>query len=458
MRQPALLVLLSWWLMWVADAKNLPALSPQASKPNRNAQMRPLRIQTATGSNFQQISMCQLPGHLLPLTKCRADQDGDFKRAALADFQMRLDESSSELSGLISSYWQEFSRLTMDLVQVAKEGTLSRLRLGRVQDEWQRNQHELAIRRLFEAMQKFVADASSERPLELGAELSLFFRRLTLVQLKQNLDQRLVAAGHEQREVDLECLGGNLASEESLDRLLAGLQLSLSASSQAAQLKLGQSIRKSLEFARTLLSSLSFTNEMFHNLTQRATEWMPQASCHQALARMSVCPQCYPNERMRAGLPVCEPFCLNVVRGCMNDVYELDRFWSDHVRSLASFKTNMIQMNNIENVMLTLDDKLTELVAGMQLQPAGNNAVRNNGTTSKLGSPSSNLNSNTNVNSNPNSNSNVNANANANESQQDTSEQLAVNGQLSILEVSLVRAGEVFAECTCILVGGWRDS
>lgn len=139
------------------------------------------------------------------------------------------------------------------------------------------------------------------------------------------------------------------------------------------QMKLTLSIRHSLEFARTLLSSLNLAHEMLVNITLRPDDWMPAQACHAALMRMTVCQQCHepgPHQQPRPyyAAPPCENYCLNVVNGCMNDLYDLNRFWSEHINALAHFKENMIQMNNIENVMSTLDDRLLAFMATLQQQ------------------------------------------------------------------------------------------
>lgn len=402
------------WCIWQAHARNLDAI-PAAPSGQRGA----LRAPAATSGpvrafvvapapsrlanlqqsvmnpsmrgprplqpvSFYQVSMCQLPAHLLAGSKCKADQEAELKQIALKDFQARLEESSLELRLLLHSYWDEFTRLALDLVLVARNGTLSRLHQLHL-DDWQLSQHEQAVRRLFDTMQLYLSpqqhletalDFGLQRLAELNSELSLFFRRLLLLQVKRVLDGRLGVGG---RELDLDCLSANLASDGALERLLSALKMPPLDQIQANQSKLVQSIRKSLEFARTLLSSLGLTNEMFQNLTQRTQDWIPRSSCELALARMSVCPQCYPSGAATSQQAPCEPFCLNVIRGCMNDIYELDRFWSEHVNALAAFKTNMIQTNNIENVFSNLDEKLIEFIVNLQ-QPMW---TMNNNSASK---------------------------------------------------------------------------
>lgn len=242
----------------------------------------------------------------------------------------------------------------------------------------------------------------------LSGELSDYFRQLYLIQLKQQLEARRATTGS---RFELECLSKNLRTQQQVERALEELvehsraspsdQEHQSGRSQLTldQLKLSQSIKQSLEFARTLLSSLTMADEMFQQLTERTNEWMPHSACHQALAKLTQCPQCYqpprptnrthqqpnlgrilgqsPAAEQVSGAP-CENYCLNVVRGCMNDIYELNRFWSDHVAALSRFKINMIQMNNIENVMSSLDERLANFVVKLQQQYSNRTSANTN--------------------------------------------------------------------------------
>lgn len=347
----------------------------------RQSVVRPLSQQTV---NHNHVSVCVLPDHLRQQSRCDNRQEDDFKRTALAEFQSKLKETSSELRQLLASYREEFRTLSLDLVLFAKDNTLKRLL------QYDLQQHYESTRHLFDSMYSHLTSyetishyddsvSRAEYPLnsvaDINHEIGTYFNRLHLIQVKRLLDQRLSSTG----EVDLECLTANLQSQQQVEQIFGEI-LSVGATSQEQQhlpmdqMKLTLSIKQSLEFARTLLSSLTLANEMFNNLTHRSAEWLPKSSCHQALMRMSVCQQCYPsatptNRSHPNDLPPpCEPYCLNVVRGCMNDIYELNRFWSDHISSLSRFKTNMIQMNNIENVMSSLDEKLVNFIIKLKQQ------------------------------------------------------------------------------------------
>lgn len=409
----------------------------QQHQPNIRPLVHPLNHQRPSSFNSHN-SLCHLPDHLLAETKCTPDLDSDFKRSAIAEFQVKLGETSLELRQILSSYLDEFRSLSLDLVLVANNNTLSRLQqqhYHQQQQHLQQNQkstshsssnQELyydfhqqyeATKRLYDSIYNHLANydtsaasasatsvadldgptlsnghnqnhptsfsssSSSNSVADINHEINDYFRRLYLIQVKKLLDQRLTPSS---AEVNLECLGANLHSQQQVEDILNELNNPLGIHISHEQSKLSQSIKQSLEFARTLLSSLSLSNEIFRNLTNQASEWMPNEACHQALARMTICPQCYNsattfrlsrlsainnnNNYLLIAQPACENYCLNVVRGCMNDIYELNRFWSDHINALTRFKTNMIQMNNIENVMSSLDEKLVNFMTKLNQQ------------------------------------------------------------------------------------------
>jgi len=412
----------------------------QASGQRQQSRLQQAAREPARGpisQHYKQISLCSLPSHLLAQTKCRADQESEFKRTAMAEFQSKLDETSLELRHLLVSYWEEFRSSTLDLVLISKNNTLNRLQdhadlqsHHHHQHQQQQQQHYFeATSRLFDSVfahlasyenadfeqmangRRFQQEASGHETqqsafvADINHELALYFRRLYLVQVKRLLDFGFVPQNH---EIDFECLSANLISQQQVKQALA--ELSGQPSEQAGgrlkwlaseQLKLSHSIRTSIEFARTLLGSLKLTSEMFHNLTHHADRWMPQHSCQQALARMTVCPQCLSsaNEespfarfgapKLASLAPPCEGYCLNVVRGCMNDIYELNRFWAEHVGAMERFKTSMIRSNNIENVMSDLDEKLLAFVTNLHLQysSAPSAAAAAASTTTQASSP-----------------------------------------------------------------------
>lgn len=409
---------------------------------NNNAFFRPNHNNQYQNS-LPKLNICQVPESQLNQTKCSPDFEAQFKRGALAEFQAQLSESSLELRNLISTYWLDFRHHSLDLIRFGQRQTRTRILNEQLKTpasskmpDWMYSQWVESSWRLYDTMishlnsslqttnnqdssnnqqQQFMINNNNNGQLtseqldlaqmslnELNTDLNSFIRRLHLMQAKSLLDQRLEPIGFNmQNQMDLECMSANLVSQVQVDSLMNELigYSSLNLDSQlewsrrqavlvAEQTQLTQSIRQSLEFARTLLSSLTLAREMFNNLTQRTIDWMPHSSCHNALTRMTFCPQCSPQYPNSATAPAyatttatsplpqtttiqvvpCENYCLNVLRGCMNDIYELNRFWNDHVSLLNRFKSNMIQMNNIENVMSNLDENLVTFIMRLAQQ------------------------------------------------------------------------------------------
>lgn len=417
---------------------------------------------------IEPLRMCQLSEPLMQMTKCRAQQEEDFKRTARAEFQEKLRETSSELRQLLASHLKEFRTVSLSLISFAESETV--LKMNSLGGKQQGTGYELsnqldATRQLFRALLKHLANYQGGSggggvPFHAGAqqrgafystvadinqEIGYYFKRLHLIQLKRVLEQRMQMRHLPQVSLSIDCLDANLITQQHVESVLSelvdnstatttppqGPQVSAEVvSTSGEQMKLTLSIKQSLEFARTLLSSLSLANDMFRNITELVDDWMPNEQCHRALARMTVCQQCHPSlssasasqqqgtspgagastlaslrrwvplassaSASAAGVPFaadaagsapmrlvsqttpaqnpifmaapCENYCLNVVGGCMSDLYELNRFWSEHVSALTRFKTNMIQMNNIESVMSTLADRLIGFMSKLRQQ------------------------------------------------------------------------------------------
>lgn len=412
------------------------------------------------GSNLshsvEPLRMCQLSEPMMQMTKCKAHQEEDFKRTARAEFQEKLRETSAELGLLLGSHLKEFRAVSLSLISFAESETMLKMqhssshRLSSSSSELS-NQLD-ATRQLFRALAKhlqnyqtFSAGSTYAQQVrysyssvaDINQEIGYYFKRLHLIQVKRVLEHK------QQVALNLDCLDANLPTQQHVEAILGELVAESSSapvaedsnanhtsSISSEQMKLTLSIKQSLEFARTLLSSLSLANDMFRNITERVDDWMPNEQCHRALARMTVCQQCHPSSSsssssshhqqqqqvsgsLRRWVPLasssssstpfggadsppaapmrlvassasatgasafvaapCENYCLNVVGGCMSDLYELNRIWSEHVSALSRFKTNMIQMNNIESVMSSLADRLLAFTGRLRQQY--NNAI-----------------------------------------------------------------------------------
>jgi hypothetical protein len=437
--------------------------TPPAHPYNHQQRFQQQQPATTTSRHYQVPAMCHIQEHLKPYSRCLGRDEARLNGTALAEFRSKLEETSSDLRQLLELHLLEFRSHSLGLVLLARNETLNKLHHHHQQQQqaadgggsavWAQAATTSATKRLFDAMHAHLlsyqqlangplggpSPADQQRPSStvgpldpLGQEISSYFKRVHLIQLKRMLDASLAAATNSRQQhmlVDFQCLDKNLPSqthvEKALEELASSSMLagggapdnndssskskndnnnnalryfSTPARHHLEQARLALAMKQSLEFARTLLGSLNLSAEMLNNITRRVDDWMPSQACHAALAQMTVCQECHvSSSAASAADPIggimspaavpCENYCLNVARGCMNDLYELNSFWAANLNALSQFQTNMIQSNNIENVMSSVDARLLNFLKRLETQygtsgvAAGGAGGESNGTS-----------------------------------------------------------------------------
>ncbi|XP_073697895.1 glypican-5-like [Garra rufa] len=84
--------------------------------------------------------------------------------------------------------------------------------------------------------------------------------------------------------------------------------------------------------------------------------------CKRGLLRMSYCPHC---QGLTNNKP-CMGYCLNVVRGCLANLAEVDAHWREFVRSLEVLSTRMHGAQDLEQVLLGVHGLVRDAVAHAQ--------------------------------------------------------------------------------------------
>ncbi|NXO75569.1 GPC5 protein, partial [Sitta europaea] len=101
---------------------------------------------------------------------------------------------------------------------------------------------------------------------------------------------------------------------------------------------------RSLLPSRTFLQALNLGIEVIN-----ATDHLHfSRDCSRALLMMQCCPHC-------RGLTLSKPcmgYCLNIVRGCLADVAEVDAHWRDYVQSLEELSGALSGAHSMEHVLL----------------------------------------------------------------------------------------------------------
>ncbi|XP_009462342.1 PREDICTED: glypican-5-like, partial [Nipponia nippon] len=101
---------------------------------------------------------------------------------------------------------------------------------------------------------------------------------------------------------------------------------------------------RSLLPSRTFLQALNLGIEVINTTDHLHFS----KDCSRALLRMQYCPHCQ-------GLTLSKPcmgYCLNVIRGCLANVAEVDLHWRGYIQSLEELSSAMSGMYDIEHVLL----------------------------------------------------------------------------------------------------------
>ncbi|XP_064817383.1 glypican-5-like [Oncorhynchus masou masou] len=121
---------------------------------------------------------------------------------------------------------------------------------------------------------------------------------------------------------------------------------------------LANQIGKSGVGGRVLLQALHLGVEVI-NTTDRLVF---SRECRRALLRMQYCPHCH-------GLTLSKPcmgYCLNVMRGCLASMAEVDPHWREFVRSLEGLSARMHGTQDLEQVLLGVHAVVHDAVAHAQ--------------------------------------------------------------------------------------------
>ncbi|KAG1708525.1 Glypican-5 [Nymphon striatum] len=117
--------------------------------------------------------------------------------------------------------------------------------------------------------------------------------------------------------------------------------------------KTAEHITKSFNAAHTLLQALNLGIEVI-NTTDHSTI---DPECSKQLTRLVYCPHC---QLGLVNAKPCNGYCLNVIRGCLSNIAELDQPWNDYVTAMSSMTSLMKGAFNIEDAMAHLDQRITE--------------------------------------------------------------------------------------------------
>ncbi|KAL1021686.1 hypothetical protein UPYG_G00016540 [Umbra pygmaea] len=266
------------------------------------------------------------------LTCCTKKMEDRYQVAARRDVQNLLQTSSSSLKFLISRNVAAFQETFESLIRAAENHTNMVLQAsyGHLASE-----ASVPVRELFTDVGLFL----------LGSELNVeditrrFFDALFPLVYNHLINPGLshIAPGY------AECVRAtrrNLAPFGDTPGILAN------------------QIGRSGVGGRVLLQALHLGIEVINTTDHLAFS----RDCRRALLRMQYCPHC---QGLTQSKP-CMGYCLNVVRGCLASMAEVDAHWREFVRSLEGLSARMHGTQDLEQVLLGVHTLIHDAVAHAQ--------------------------------------------------------------------------------------------
>ncbi|CAM5138932.1 unnamed protein product [Eretmochelys imbricata] len=118
-------------------------------------------------------------------------------------------------------------------------------------------------------------------------------------------------------------------------------------------------LSKSLWASRMLNQALNMGIEVI-NTTEHAAI---TKECSKALVKMQYCPHCQGLTLIRP----CVGYCLNVMRGCLASVSELDTQWREYISALEYLTNEMAGSHDLELALLGIRNSINEAILHAQL-------------------------------------------------------------------------------------------
>uniref|UniRef100_A0A8C0FIZ0 Glypican-5 n=1 Tax=Bubo bubo TaxID=30461 RepID=A0A8C0FIZ0_BUBBB len=118
-------------------------------------------------------------------------------------------------------------------------------------------------------------------------------------------------------------------------------------------------LSKSLWASRMLSQALSLGIEVI-NTTEHAAL---TKECSKALVKMQYCPHCQGLTLIRP----CVGYCLNVMRGCLASVSELDAQWREYISTLEYLTNEMAASHDLEIALTGIRNSVNEAILHAQL-------------------------------------------------------------------------------------------
>ncbi|XP_035692387.1 glypican-5-like [Branchiostoma floridae] len=127
--------------------------------------------------------------------------------------------------------------------------------------------------------------------------------------------------------------------------------------------KISTQLQRSLSAARVFVQALNLGVEVVNTTNHLVLT----RDCTKALLKFKYCSHCQ-------GKPLIKPcgnYCMNVMRGCLASVTDINPHWNSYIDVMQSLTKGMKGMYSVETIMATLPDKVSEsIMIAMQNGPS----------------------------------------------------------------------------------------
>ncbi|XP_078266791.1 glypican-5-like isoform X1 [Rhinoraja longicauda] len=124
-------------------------------------------------------------------------------------------------------------------------------------------------------------------------------------------------------------------------------------------MKMAAELSRPLQAMKTLLQALSIGNEVI-NMTENVVF---TRECSRALVKMEYCSHCH-------GLTLIKPcvaYCLNVMRGCLANLADIDPHWRHYISNLDELTSVILGSRGVEQALLRVAPLVNEAILYAQL-------------------------------------------------------------------------------------------
>lgn len=108
-------------------------------------------------------------------------------------------------------------------------------------------------------------------------------------------------------------------------------------------------LREAFEVAWIAISSIRLGIKVINE----TLNYQLSEECYTNLVKLTYCPYCQGYIQLKP----CSGYCLNVIRGCVSQLSQLDKPWNDYVTSLKHLSDGMVGSYNLQNILTALADK-----------------------------------------------------------------------------------------------------